>query len=336
MASDRQLKILILIVKNYIRTGNSVSSINIKDENNLDISSATIRNDMVSLEKEGYIEKEYKSSGRIPTLKGYEYYIKNIKSNPDMMEYWVEKMEDIFSNREQNINEIINKALKVINDSTNTILVSKENIGENIYIKEMKVYKIDSSKYLLVSITSDGKLYNEDIFLEDEEKYKDFEKAFKTVSSKLIGTKVSQIKEMSEVITNIISKDIKFEEKKLKFIIENIIVNLFVPKNDFPMINNLASVDFFEKKDEVKKILEMVEEKTIWEIIEKLNSNLIDNSSNKVLLDISEEGLDGVSLVKRTLKYGDSRKDVVFIGSKNQDYEKIFTLLELLDKKIKE
>ncbi len=88
MATERQLEILNTIVADYIKTGEPVSSNAILDNNEkLTLSSATIRNEMVILESEGYIYKlnssSSRTSGRIPTNKGYEHYLKTVKNNPD-------------------------------------------------------------------------------------------------------------------------------------------------------------------------------------------------------------------------------------------------------------
>lgn len=73
--NQRQFELLKVIVQEYIRTARPVSSQQIADELSFDVSSATVRNDMADLESEGFIHQPHTSAGRIPTEKGYQYYI---------------------------------------------------------------------------------------------------------------------------------------------------------------------------------------------------------------------------------------------------------------------
>jgi heat-inducible transcriptional repressor len=75
MVTERQNKLLKLIVEEYIKSARPVGSKAICKI--LDCSSATIRNEMASLEDEGYLEKTHTSSGRVPSEKGYRYYVDN-------------------------------------------------------------------------------------------------------------------------------------------------------------------------------------------------------------------------------------------------------------------
>ena len=82
MLIDRQVLILQSIVENFITTNQPVGSKQIAQ--NIDFSSATIRNDMSKLEKEGFIKKTHISSGRVPSEKGYRYYVDYIKKDYEL------------------------------------------------------------------------------------------------------------------------------------------------------------------------------------------------------------------------------------------------------------
>ena len=81
---ERKKRILQAIVEEYINTAEPVSSGSIVKKYGLDFSSATIRNEMADLEKVGYIEKTHTSSGRVPSEKGYRYYVDNIMKPKEM------------------------------------------------------------------------------------------------------------------------------------------------------------------------------------------------------------------------------------------------------------
>ena len=76
----RSMKILSAIVDEYIRTGEPVGSKALAEKPDISVSSATIRNTMAALEQEGYLDHPHTSAGRVPTYKGYRFYIDNLMS----------------------------------------------------------------------------------------------------------------------------------------------------------------------------------------------------------------------------------------------------------------
>ncbi|MDZ7612163.1 MAG: hypothetical protein U5L10_05350 [Candidatus Moranbacteria bacterium] len=93
MLSDRQNQILKTIIREYTDTANPVSSGHLKEKYNLPFSSATIRNEMVELEENGYIAKPHISSGRIPSDKGYRYFIDNLMEQKESSRQYQKRLE---------------------------------------------------------------------------------------------------------------------------------------------------------------------------------------------------------------------------------------------------
>ena len=99
---ERKIKILNAIIKNYLETGEPVGSRTISKYTDLNLSSATIRNEMSDLEDLGYIVQPHTSAGRIPSDKGYRFYVNNLiaekdKEVSDMQEWMIEKTEKMES-----------------------------------------------------------------------------------------------------------------------------------------------------------------------------------------------------------------------------------------------
>lgn len=80
MLTERQEKLLNFLIKEYITTAEPVSSMALKEVSDLDISTATVRNDLQVLTKEGFIEQPHTSAGRIPTKKAYKYFAHKLES----------------------------------------------------------------------------------------------------------------------------------------------------------------------------------------------------------------------------------------------------------------
>ena len=95
---ERKVKILEAIIRNYLETGEPVGSRTISKYTDLNLSSATIRNEMADLEELGYIVQPHTSAGRIPSDKGYRFYVDHLISEKDrevteMKEFVIEKTE---------------------------------------------------------------------------------------------------------------------------------------------------------------------------------------------------------------------------------------------------
>ena len=131
MLTSRQEKILQLIVDEYVKSVNPVGSKLICDE--LDCSSATVRNEMSILEDLGYLEKTHVSSGRIPSELGYRYYVDNLMEPKKMNGDDLLKLQLIFNNNKLDMPDVIKKSLAIISeltDYTSVVLGSKSNFNK--------------------------------------------------------------------------------------------------------------------------------------------------------------------------------------------------------------
>ena len=115
---SRKERILKLIVEQFIQTAQPVGSQTLINEYNLPYSSATIRNEMSELEKDGLIEKPHTSAGRIPSNKGYRYYIERLREK-EIDQDVKTKMHELFSSHDIAINEIVKHGCEIISQMTN-------------------------------------------------------------------------------------------------------------------------------------------------------------------------------------------------------------------------
>ena len=166
---NRKKKILELIINEYITRIEPVSSNTIITRYNLDISSATVRNDMMALEKLGYLEKTHLSSGRIPSNKGYEFYISNLLDDKnldiDEIKYINSKLKDnIFE-----IEELTKIATNTISEVTHYTAISIAPTIDNQIIQEIKFMLLGNRMLMAVILTEDGMIketiikFNDDI-----------------------------------------------------------------------------------------------------------------------------------------------------------------------------
>lgn len=120
---ERKMKILQAVIKNYLETGEPVGSRTISKYTDLNLSSATIRNEMADLEEMGYIVQPHTSAGRIPSDKGYRLYVDTMMQQMDtaMQEKTreVEELKDLLLEKEEKMDQLLKSVAKTLAVNTN-------------------------------------------------------------------------------------------------------------------------------------------------------------------------------------------------------------------------
>ena len=157
--TQRMVDILKAIVDEFVSTAEPVGSKTLVDKYNLPYSSATIRNDMATLESLGYLEKPHTSAGRIPSNKGYQYYCENLLKK-DMDEDVKYALANIFDKRTANIEDAIKESCKIVSEMTNLATGMLGPDAKNQTLERIKVFQIDSRMAVCVFITNTGHTEN--------------------------------------------------------------------------------------------------------------------------------------------------------------------------------
>lgn len=161
---ERKLKILKAIIQNYFETGEPVGSRTISKNTDLSLSSATIRNEMSDLEEMGYIIQPHTSAGRIPSDKGYRFYVDRLieekeqefQEKQDMMLEKVDKME-----------KLLKQAAQVLATNTNyaTLITSPQAAGNRI--KFIQLSKVNEEQIIAVIVLGGNVIKNKIIEVDD-------------------------------------------------------------------------------------------------------------------------------------------------------------------------
>lgn len=158
---SRALKILDLIVDEYIRTGEPIGSKAVQQLLDIQISSATIRNEMASLEQQGYLEHPHTSAGRIPTYKGLRLYIERLSGASEIPDEERDLIDSIFENsRNETDDVIIENASKALAEITKCAIVSTNESSKFSVITKVEVIPTGRRMYVLLMITSAGNIKN--------------------------------------------------------------------------------------------------------------------------------------------------------------------------------
>ena len=156
----RAMKILAAIVDEYIKTGEPVGSKALAEKEDIQVSSATIRNTMASLEQEGFLDHPHTSAGRVPTYKGFRYYVDNLMSPIPIDECDMEVIDNILGSDEAAEEVIIENASTALAEITKGAAVSTNHVSKFPVITKVEVIPTGRRMYVLLMIASNGAIKN--------------------------------------------------------------------------------------------------------------------------------------------------------------------------------
>ena len=146
---DRKLKILQTIIKTYLETGEPVGSRTISKYTDLNLSSATIRNEMADLEDLGYIIQPHTSAGRIPSDKGYRLYVDMLMEDK---EHEITEMQEKMLQKADKMEQLLQQAARVLANSTNyATMVSAPTYNRN-KLKFIQLSQVDANQIIAVIV----------------------------------------------------------------------------------------------------------------------------------------------------------------------------------------
>ena len=326
MLSERKEKILKLIIEEYIKTIKPVGSKNLCDI--LNVSSATVRNEMQDLEEEGYLEKTHTSSGRVPSEKGYRYYVDNLMKVKEMSGEEVYNLQRVFDNSKLELNDSIAKSLQIISDMTNYTAIILENKSDDELLKQVEVIPIDKENVIAIVVTNTGHVENKNINIKGSN-LEEVKKIVELINKMIIGTPINDV-----------SYKLEFE---IKPIIGSYIMNYETVYNAFynAFSNFKDDNDVYTKgKDKILSLPEFNEVNKIKNIVSKLEDESlkkIEETNEGINIYIGKENeLDeDLTIVKTKVKINGKESTLAIVGPKRMEYEKVVSLLEYIKDNMK-
>lgn len=152
----RKKKILTAVIENYINTGEPVGSKTLIQMTGLDVSSATVRNEMVDLTSRGYLVQPHTSAGRVPTEQGYRYYVDNVMSVPPVSGEGREFIESRLYENADSPEGILQTATSLISELTDCTAFATTPNGENSRIHKISFVQTGAHTAMAVLIASNG------------------------------------------------------------------------------------------------------------------------------------------------------------------------------------
>jgi len=322
---ERQNELLKEIVESYVKNVKPVGSKSLCEKFNL--SSATIRNDMAFLETLGYLEKTHTSSGRIPSEKGYRYYVENLMKPKEITADDYLKLETILNNKELNLSNAITKAMEIIADLTNYTSVVLGHASDENTLKQISIVPIDEKRIVAVIVTNTGHVENKSVLIPDNINIKEVVKTSEIINKELIGTPISQVAERLEFeIKPVIAKTIERYEQVYNMFYKTF-QDMTVSNNDDIFFGRKTNILKQPEYNEVSKIKDMIGKLEDVDLVKKIET---DDKEVNIYIGDETEFDPNVTIVKTAYKVGSESGTIAIIGPKRMEYERVVTLLNFL------
>ncbi|MCV3734023.1 heat-inducible transcriptional repressor HrcA [Ureaplasma miroungigenitalium] len=332
--TNRQEKVLQAVVDEYTKTATPVSSMLIQEVYFPQVSPATIRNDMKSLETMLLLEKKHRSGGRVPTTKGYDFINHQFSDLDAIIDPAIKKrLHKIFMQRFVSIDKIIEDSIEIINQFTLLPAIMRDH-KENELLKRIQLIETGPNNAVLIVVTSSGNVQNHPIVLNQLTKYTDLSICIDILDEYLLNTPMNELSNKIIGTADLLSKKVHAYEHYMN----NIVLKIFKhysmdnqDKNTSFGVRYLTSHQEFDNIDKMNEILNLIEDTSIWEQIS------INKKIDKVTTQITygnQIGHNGIAIASTCIDLYNKNKEIAVIGPTRMDYKKIIALLEYIKKEL--
>lgn len=335
---DRKLKILTAVIKNYLETGEPVGSRTISKYTDINLSSATIRNEMADLEELGYIIQPHTSAGRIPSDKGYRLYVDRMMSaraeELSKREEVLQQKEDLLIEKVDKVETLLQNVAKVLATNTNyATMVTKPKLSKN-RLKFIQLSQVDETSLLAVIVMEGNIIKNKIIDVDNAIDNESILKLNILLNSVLNGLS------LEEINLSVLSK-LKAQAFGYGEIVNDVALAISETINEEEDLeiytsgaNNIFKYPELSDSSRASELISTLEEK-------ELLSNLVtdDEQNRDIQVYIGDETpvktMKDCSVVTATYELGDGVKGTIgIIGPKRMDYEKVVDNLKTIKEQL--
>ena len=327
--SQRKEKILKAVVESNLTSGEPISSKTIQQTYLPDVSSATIRNELMSLEELGYLTHLHTSSGRVPTSEGYKKYVSELMPTKKLTKKEIMQIQSNFTDKLVGLNDIMIRSAKTISDACNYTSIVYMGARDTAIIENIKLVSVSPTTKLVVVVTDMGVI--SEMANLGSPTDKELDEASRIMTELFKGKPLSAL----ETERSAISKELVKYKELFEKIIETI--SKRGDKNkQITVAGKEKMMDYpeFENVDKLKKAIKLLDS------TDELVPILKQNPSDEFEINISVGGSDNntdLSIVTATYKLkGDKTFSAGVVGPVRMDYAKAISVLKEVSDTIKE
>jgi len=328
--SERKVKILQAIIRNYLETGEPVGSRTISKYTDLNLSSATIRNEMSDLEEMGYILQPHTSAGRIPSDKGYRLYVDTMMEQKDRE---IEEMKEVMVQKEDKMDQLLKQVAKLLAVNTNyASMITTPTIHTN-KLKFIQLSRVDVNQLLAVVVVEGNVIKNNIIHTAEELDDETLLKLNILLNTHLNGL---ALEEINLGMISSLKQQAGIHSEIVADVIDAIAESIHA-EEDLEVYtsgaNNILRYPELADQQKASSIINTFEEKQL--LTELVQENLSDDNNTGIQVYIGEEtpiqSMKDCSVVTATYELGEGMRGTIgIIGPKRMDYDKVIGTLKTI------
>ena len=322
--SDRKKKVLNALVDSYITDAEPISSSSIKNKYMPDVSSATIRSELATLEELGYLVQPHVSSGRVPSAKAYRFYVDCLLSECGDTD--VDGLDETLKRRMSSVEELVRETAKTVSDVTNYTSLMVLSGADSLTVKEVKLVDLYDDSALVLVITDAGVIKDKTVAVPKDADGNYIELANRILNATFAGKSLAEIGSSAPVLEENI--------EGMKALVDEVIRLLAEYKRARESELYLEGADKIFQYPEARDVDNVRSFVSIISKKEKLHDLVAGDGDLEIDVKIGEqasEDLKHMALV--TARYSVDGKEighVGVIGPERMDYKKVMSVLRQL------
>ncbi|MFD2046116.1 heat-inducible transcriptional repressor HrcA [Ornithinibacillus salinisoli] len=333
MLTNRQLLVLQVIIDDFIESAHPVGSRVISKRDDITFSAATIRNVMADLEDMGYLEKTHSSSGRVPSEKGYRYYVDHVIA-PNINNGNLNIMKHIIQDEFIEFEKLVQKSAEVLSDLTSYTSII---LGPEIYdtkLKQLQIVPLSKQTAVAILITDSGHVEHRSFSIPAEINASDLEKMVNILNERMQGVSLVHLPDVLNTEVFSLMKLYLTDFEKSYDYLKSAFFDEKPTKLYIGGKTNILMQPEFKDVDKIRSFYSMMENES--EVV-----NLLKNPQHGIQVSIGHENkLDAIkdfSLITASYHLGDDQMGTIaLLGPTRMEYRKVITLLNALSNEMTE
>ncbi len=329
--TERQIKILITIIEEFVKTAEPIGSRTLSKMEHLPYSPATIRNEMADLEEMGYLEKTHSSSGRVPSEKGYRFYVDYIKEHGQYDETEFYPIRRIFTDKSLERDEAIKEAVRILSEITNYTSIVLGPSASTSRVKKFEFVPLSDRNAVLVLITDKGHVESKNLIMPEGINMSEVQKVVNLMNETLVNCLVSEIPEkLNYELKPHFGKFMDYYDKLIDSILKAF-STLVQDRYYLTGRNNIFYQPEFQDVEKLQKLMHVLEDAHLLKIIQA--------SENGLQVRIGHENhiaaMQDCTVI--TVPYRVSENEygtIAVVGPTRMEYSKVIPLVEYIAKSI--
>ncbi|WP_270179342.1 heat-inducible transcriptional repressor HrcA [Alkalihalobacillus sp. CinArs1] len=260
MLTERQLFILQILIEDYIRTAEAVGSRTLSKRKEVTFSSATIRNELADLEDMGFIEKTHSSSGRVPSEKGYRFYVDNLLSPPVLSNSDVKDIHSLFAEKMVEVEKVIQQSAKILSELTQYTSII---LGPEVFetkLRQVQIIPLSKETAVVILVADSGHVENQTIKIPPSVSMSDIEKVVNIMNERLKDVPLVSLKStMMQEMATVLKKHIE-NYNQVNTMLDNLFLYTNAEKVYYGGKTNILAQPEFKDVEKVRLLLNTFEQ----------------------------------------------------------------------------